>query len=243
MQDNWYDAAVSVADPSIIFSVVDWVSDSPYYPQPAAGTALPTSRLGRPQPPPAGRVKTTTDHKLSEGGPHKYHVFPWGLNDPTEGKREKLEPQPDALASPHGWHSIAAANDPAVTSRLAPTPPRQTLVNYTTTFGNNVFAQENWEGRGAWLDNYRPKSTSKWPNLTFDYKYDPKAEDDGLAEAQQWIDNTITQLFYTINQVHDLYYRYGFDEVSGNFQQSNWGRAGAENDGIIANAQDGSGYK
>ncbi|KAH9925170.1 Fungalysin metallopeptidase-domain-containing protein [Fomitopsis serialis] len=42
--------------------------------------------------------------------------------------------------------------------------------------------------------------------------------------------------------VHDLYYRYGFDEVSGNFQQHNFGRGGEENDGVIANAQDGSGY-
>jgi len=42
--------------------------------------------------------------------------------------------------------------------------------------------------------------------------------------------------------VHDLYYRYGFDEVSGNFQQHNFGRGGKENDGVIANAQDGSGY-
>lgn len=35
---------------------------------------------------------------------------------------------------------------------------------------------------------------------------------------------------------------YGFDEVSGNFQQHNFGRGGRENDGVIANAQDGSGY-
>lgn len=35
---------------------------------------------------------------------------------------------------------------------------------------------------------------------------------------------------------------YGFDEVSGNFQQYNFGRGGKENDAVIANAQDGSGY-
>ena len=38
------------------------------------------------------------------------------------------------------------------------------------------------------------------------------------------------------------YCRYGFDEVSGNFQQYNFGRGGAENDAVIANAQDGSGF-
>jgi hypothetical protein len=36
--------------------------------------------------------------------------------------------------------------------------------------------------------------------------------------------------------------RYGFDEVSGNFQQYNFGRGGEENDAIIMNAQDGSGF-
>ena len=36
--------------------------------------------------------------------------------------------------------------------------------------------------------------------------------------------------------------RYGFDEISGNFQQYNFGRGGRENDAVIANAQDGSGF-
>lgn len=39
-----------------------------------------------------------------------------------------------------------------------------------------------------------------------------------------------------------MYYRYGFDEVSGNFQQENFGRGGKGDDAVIANAQDGSGY-
>jgi extracellular elastinolytic metalloproteinase len=38
------------------------------------------------------------------------------------------------------------------------------------------------------------------------------------------------------------YCRYGFDELAGNFQQHNFGRGGAENDAVIANAQDGSGF-
>ena len=38
--------------------------------------------------------------------------------------------------------------------------------------------------------------------------------------------------------VHDLYYRYGFDEVAGNFQNHNFGKGGKENDAVIAYAQD-----
>jgi extracellular elastinolytic metalloproteinase len=70
----------------------------------------------------------------------------------------------------------------------------------------------------------------------------PSDSNDALGEARKYINATITQLFYTSNMVHDLYYRYGFDEVSGNFQQYNFGRGGKEGDGVIANAQDGSGY-
>jgi extracellular elastinolytic metalloproteinase len=40
---------------------------------------------------------------------------------------------------------------------------------------------------------------------------------------------------------HDLLYRLGFDEVSGNFQMDNFGRGGLGGDGVICQAQDGSG--
>jgi extracellular elastinolytic metalloproteinase len=40
----------------------------------------------------------------------------------------------------------------------------------------------------------------------------------------------------------DCCFSYGFDEVSGNFQQHNFGRGGKEGDAVLANAQDGSGY-
>lgn len=52
----------------------------------------------------------------------------------------------------------------------------------------------------------------------------------------------ITQLFYTCNMYHDLLYRLGFDEISGNFQMYNFGKGGRGGDAVIANAQDGSGY-
>ena len=41
--------------------------------------------------------------------------------------------------------------------------------------------------------------------------------------------------------MHDVLYRYGFDEVSGNFQSNNYGRGGMEGDFIYADGQDGLG--
>jgi len=170
--------------------------------------------------------------------PATYNVFVWGVNDPAEGNRTIEKEHYDALASPVGWHSLPYANDPQSDGLRFKT---EFWRNTTTTFGNNVFAHEDWEGRNSWLDNYRPDGGK---DLNFDYKYKPEVTDgpDALDEAKKYINATVTQLFYTSNMVHDLYYRYGFDEVSGNFQQYNFGRGGAENDAVIANAQDGSGY-
>ncbi|KDQ57864.1 hypothetical protein JAAARDRAFT_685395 [Jaapia argillacea MUCL 33604] len=169
-----------------------------------------------------------------------YNVFGWGINDPSVGSRSIEKEYFDSLASPIGWHSLPVANDPLSQGRRSSKGGKE-LANYTTTWGNNVFAHENWEGRNSWENNYRPDAGA---DLVFNYTYNPKetGSEDALAEAKKYINTTVTQLFYTSNMVHDLYYRYGFDEVSGNFQQHNFGRGGAENDAVIANAQDGSGY-
>jgi extracellular elastinolytic metalloproteinase len=70
-----------------------------------------------------------------------------------------------------------------------------------------VFAHENWEGLSNWLQNYRPDAGEQ---LVFNYTYDPKrtVDSDSLDEARKYINTTVTQLFYTSNLVHDLYYRY-----------------------------------
>ncbi|KAH9475195.1 Extracellular metalloproteinase MEP [Psilocybe cubensis] len=171
--------------------------------------------------------------------PGVYNVLKWGVNDPECGERTPETENFDSLASPVGWHSIPYANDPSF--RGARLPTKDFYRNTTTTWGNNVFAQENWQGQNSYIDNYRPEAGK---SKKFDFEYDPQETEkpDAMDEAQKYINHTISQLFYTTNMVHDLYYRYGFDEVSGNFQQYNFGRGGAQNDAVIANAQDGSGF-
>jgi hypothetical protein len=90
------------------------------------------------------------------------------------------------------------------------------------------------------VDKYRPLVHS---DMKFDYEYCLELGDDSSECSQKDYANvSITQLFYTTNMIHDLFYRYGFDEVSGNFQQDNHGRGGKGGDAIIAQAQDGGGY-
>ncbi len=51
----------------------------------------------------------------------------------------------------------------------------------------------------------------------------------------------VQNLFYFNNVVHDTLYRHGFNEAAGNFQVNNFGKGGAGNDPVQAEAQDGSG--
>jgi len=53
---------------------------------------------------------------------------------------------------------------------------------------------------------------------------------------------SVVQLFYWCNWMHDRLYELGFTESVGNFQKDNFGRGGADNDAMIAQAQDGSGF-
>ncbi|KAH6901491.1 extracellular elastinolytic metallo proteinase [Coprinopsis sp. MPI-PUGE-AT-0042] len=177
--------------------------------------------------------------KPDHSTPAEYNVFKWGINDPSVGERSTEKESFDSLASPAGWHALPYANDPQSTHVRR--KGGEFWRNTTTTWGNNVFAQENWEGANSFINNYRPDGGAE---RNFDFKYKPKETEkpDALEEAKKYINTTVSQLFYTTNMVHDLYYRYGFDEEAGNFQQYNFGRGGRENDGVIANAQDGSGY-
>jgi hypothetical protein len=60
----------------------------------------------------------------------------------------------------------------------------------------------------------------------------------GFIDAQK---AAVTQLFYITNWIHDETYRLGFTEQARNFQHSNFGRGGVENDRVSAEAQDCSG--
>jgi extracellular elastinolytic metalloproteinase len=51
----------------------------------------------------------------------------------------------------------------------------------------------------------------------------------------------VQNLFYLNNVVHDILYLHGFTESVGNFQVDNFGKGGAGNDAVKAEAQDGGG--
>ena len=99
------------------------------------------------------------------------------------------------------------------------------------TRGNNVDAHLDLDANNV-PDTPRPQGS---PDRVFDFPLDL------TLQPSTYRDAAVTQLFYWCNWMHDKLYTLGFTEASGNFQNDNFGRGGAGNDAVQADAQDGSG--
>lgn len=145
-----------------------------------------------------------------------YNVYPMPAESPNHGNRVQVSnTAADPVASPYGWHKVGANT-------------------YNTTRGNNVFAYEDpdntgYVGAAQEVYGYSPDGGSE---LVFDFPVD-------FTKAPvTYRDAAITNLFYWNNLVHDVWYQYGFDEESGNFQADNFGKGGTAGDHVMAEAQD-----
>ncbi len=144
-----------------------------------------------------------------------YRVFSLPAESPAHGGRALVVNPADPLASPYGWLDTDGQPGP----------------EYNYTRGNNVWAYEDRAN-----DNTpSPNESATGNNYVFDFPYHPDGEPDTNLEA------SITNLFYMNNMMHDITYRFGFDEPAGNFQVNNYGRGGLDNDFVRAEALDGGG--
>ncbi|MFT4660647.1 MAG: extracellular elastinolytic metalloproteinase [Patiriisocius sp.] len=142
-----------------------------------------------------------------------YNVFAIPTESPTHGPRITVQDPEDLEASPFGWH-----DDNGIPGD-----------EYAITRGNNVHAYEDLNN-----NNNAGASPDGGAALNFNFIYD------GDQPAQANLDAATTNLFYMNNIMHDVWYQYGFDEASGNFQEENYtGTGGFENDYVRAEAQDG----
>jgi len=149
--------------------------------------------------------------------PNSYNVFAWPVESPNFGNRSiEVNPELDnTTASPNGWHQIGTSQ-------------------FTTTRGNNV---------DAYLDDDNTNSPTGGDaarvdggaTLEFDFPWT------AAGAPTTYTDAALTNLFYWSNVTHDVWYNYGFDEQSGNFQEENYTSNGAGSDYVQAEAQDGSG--
>ena len=142
-----------------------------------------------------------------------YNVFAMPLESPIHGNRT-LEVNPsNTSASPFGWHDTDGAMG----------------AEYTITRGNNVHAYSDSGNNNSSVGD-EPDGGS---NLVFDFPLDLNLEPFDYKEA------AVTNLFYWNNIIHDVWYQYGFDSQSGNFQENTYGLGGFGNDAVQAEAQDG----
>jgi hypothetical protein len=147
-------------------------------------------------------------------GTDEYRVFAIPTESPNHGPRTLVVGPSDATASPYGWHDISG------------TPGNE----FTTTRGNNVRAYEDENGNNAF--GYFADGGAA---LSLDFPLNQN------QTANLYFDASITNLFYMNNIMHDVWYGYGFDEASGNFQANSYANGGLSSDEVYAEAQDGSG--
>jgi extracellular elastinolytic metalloproteinase len=145
-------------------------------------------------------------------GEGTYRVFALPVESPAHGNRTLVVSPADSLASPYGWHDVNAI------------PGGE----YKITRGNNVWAYLDTDGNNT-TDGNEPNGGD---NYVFDNPFLATGEPDTNRMAAQ------TQLFYTNNMMHDIFLRYGFDEISGNFQQRNYTGVSGGADFVRAEAQD-----
>lgn len=143
-----------------------------------------------------------------------YNAYPLGLESPLNGGRQLLTGVESPQASPFGWHDVNGL----------------TGAEYTITRGNNVFTYEDENDTD--MPGYSPDGGG---TLNFDYPLN------FALTPQQNMDAALTNLFVWNNFMHDVSYRYGFDEESGNFQANNYNRGGQQDDEVHAQGFDGSG--
>ena len=143
-----------------------------------------------------------------------YNVISLPDESPNHGNFQLLSEPASLNASPLGWHDTDGFSGP----------------EFTITRGNNVWAQEDVDGSNG--TGYSPDGTN-----VLNFNFDTNLEQSPLG----YQDTSLTNLFYLNNMMHDIWYNYGFDEASGNFQQNNYGNGGLGGDFVFADGQDGSG--
>ncbi|MCL4105558.1 UNVERIFIED_CONTAM: hypothetical protein GTU68_057433 [Idotea baltica] len=143
-----------------------------------------------------------------------YTVFADPVESPSHGVRTAVTNPWNLTASPFGWHDTNGAAGP----------------ESTETRGNNVNSQEDQNG-----NNGAGNAPDGGPTLEFNFPLNLNSAPASYEDA------ALTNLFFWSNRIHDALYIYGFDEVSGNFQENNYGNGGAASDRVNADGQDGSG--
>ncbi|MFB3894966.1 MAG: M36 family metallopeptidase [bacterium] len=139
------------------------------------------------------------------------------------------EESPIATIPPFSSSRVTKLFDGSAVSAATTASPLGWVTD-TTTLGNNVRAEEDWDANNSTPGEMAISTTGNF-SFTLDLYQDPTT----------YRNASITNLFWVNNMMHDWLYDLGFTESAGNFQGDNFGRGGSASDYVVAQAQDGSG--
>jgi extracellular elastinolytic metalloproteinase len=166
----------------------------------------------------SGQVWTRSDWVAADS----YQVYPQPVESPNHtaplppaDARVVVNNPADPVASPFAWHDTNGFPGP----------------EFTTHRGNNVHAYDDLDANGL------PPALEPNCGAAINCLFGINLAGDPLTYTAA----AVTNLFYWNNILHDVQYRYGFDEAAGNFQVNNYGHPGLGNDDVRAEAQDGGG--
>ncbi len=144
-----------------------------------------------------------------------YRVFPLPIEAPTFGDRQFIT-NPWSDASPNGWQKDGDTE-------------------YNITRGNNAYAYLDLAGT-----NTDQGSADGGTGHLFDFPLSSYTLNDNTTDSKA----SVTNLFYVNNMMHDIFYKFGFDEAGRNFQATNFGKGEAytDEDPVLAESRDGSAY-
>ncbi|KAG8695805.1 hypothetical protein FRC08_007548, partial [Ceratobasidium sp. 394] len=171
-----------------------------------------------------------------------YRVIPLQNQDPREGGFQVVKDPQDVAASPNGWHesrgikTTETAGNNAVSYKgidqnlVVPiSRPDNPIAKLVFAIVDFVFAPPK--------TGLSPATSQSSSGNNYDYTFDPNK---GPVEGSN-VDVARVNTFYVVNAMHDLAYRYGFTEAAYNFQNSNNGKGGKENDRVQVSVQDSTG--
>lgn len=214
--DNWWNVRVD-AETGQVLEQNDWIAHDTWAPVGAVQPPTITSpaEAGSAQP-----ELILPQLVVNDGS--SYQVYPMPVESPNHTSsvppadgRTIVNTPADATASPFGWHDTNGASG----------------AEFTTTQGNNVHAYTDVNDDNAVDLNSSPNGGA---GLDFAFPITLSQPPSTYRPA------VVTNLFYWNNIIHDVFYRYGFNEAAGNFQQNNYGRGGQGKDYLLAEAQDGA---
>lgn len=232
-EHDWWNLAVDAETGDVLYQA-NWVDHE--------DMSRVAARTVRPEAEGAARALLEAEDPIlppetAEDG-SSYRVFPMPLENPLDnGAEHQVVDNPaDAIASPFGWHDRDGQEGP----------------DSTITRGNNVNAYADsvqasfYAGHNLPVPQHNEADPLSQPDggegLDFDdeiLSYD--------ATPLTYRDAAVTNLFFWNNVMHDVTYRYGFDEAAGNFQETNFRDLDADgevdgigSDAVNAEAQDTS---